>query len=271
VRKPVIQLLTPAGETVGFAKVGTNPLTRALVASEAIKLTDLRRDGLVCVEAPEVLHHGTWHGLEILVQRALTGAAAEEGSDALLEQAMVEVAAAHDVPVALLTEHPYLAGLRTRCSALPPSTSASALRETLDAVAVAVPVPVAFGSWHGDWSPWNMAVSDGRVLLWDWEHFETGVPAGYDALHYRIQELVRTGRAPGAAFAQAFAEAQILLDRFQDEEAAPLVCLLYATDIAIRYLRDNEAEGGTSLGDVARWLAPVLTGQRAQLAVGASR
>ena len=38
-RKPVLQLLTPDGETVGFAKIGVSPLTSSLVWAERDALT----------------------------------------------------------------------------------------------------------------------------------------------------------------------------------------------------------------------------------------
>ena len=46
---------------------------------------------------------------------------------------------------------------------------------------------LAFGAWHGDWTPWNMASTAGGLLVWDWERFATGVPVGFDALHYWLQ------------------------------------------------------------------------------------
>ena len=45
-RKPVLQLMTPQGQPVGFAKIGTSPLTRALVEAERDALTRLGRAGL---------------------------------------------------------------------------------------------------------------------------------------------------------------------------------------------------------------------------------
>ena len=54
---------------------------------------------------------------------------------------------------------------------------------------------LAMGSWHGDWTPWNMASTSAGLLLWDWERFTEGVPLGFDALHYRLQQ----GRGAGAS------------------------------------------------------------------------
>ncbi len=40
-RKPVLQLLSKAGETIGFAKIGINALTRELVTGERAALVKL--------------------------------------------------------------------------------------------------------------------------------------------------------------------------------------------------------------------------------------
>src|SRR5205823_2810261 len=55
------------------------------------------------------------------------------------------------------------------------------------------------------WTPWNMTMSRGRAIVWDWERFQTGIPVGYDAIHYRLQDaVIRDGSA-----AQAAAEAAV--------------------------------------------------------------
>ena len=41
---------------------------------------------------------------------------------------------------------------------------------------------LSYGSWHGDWTPWNMAITHTGLLVWDWERLDHGVPVGFDAL-----------------------------------------------------------------------------------------
>ena len=53
---------------------------------------------------------------------------------------------------------------------------------------------LAFGSWHGDWTRTNVAPHGHSVLAWDWERFGTGVPVGFDALHYDLLSSVTVGR-----------------------------------------------------------------------------
>src|SRR5690606_19279441 len=52
-------------------------------------------------------------------------------------------------------------------------------------------VELTLGAWHGDWTPWNMAWDGTQVLLWDFERFATGVPVGFDRVHYALQVVLR--------------------------------------------------------------------------------
>src|ERR1700710_2010115 len=70
-RKPVLQLLDRRGHAVGFAKLGVNELTRALVTAEAAALREIAKRDLGIVRAPKVLHAGAWNDLELLVIEAL--------------------------------------------------------------------------------------------------------------------------------------------------------------------------------------------------------
>lgn len=70
-RKPVLQLLGPAGEMVGYAKLGIGPLTDALVRAETAALTALAYPRLARVTVPQVRHAGRWSGHPLLVQSAV--------------------------------------------------------------------------------------------------------------------------------------------------------------------------------------------------------
>jgi hypothetical protein len=155
---------------------------------------------------------------------------------------------------------PYWRNLPLRLRALGQRDDAAALLRALGhAEAAASTTALPFGSWHGDWAPWNMTISDGCALVWDWERFETGVPAGYDAVHYALQQAVRGGMAAGPAAEEMLARAPGILAPFGlDPAAARLVAMLYLIEIGTRYLHDGQAEAGAQLGRVDRWLLPVL-------------
>jgi hypothetical protein len=56
-------------------------------------------------------------------------------------------------------------------------------------------MPMSFGTWHGDWAPWNMEWVDGHLFVWDWERCHDGVPFGLDVVHFWFQTALRRSNA----------------------------------------------------------------------------
>lgn len=269
-RKPVLQLLAPDGGLLGFAKVGVTDLTRDLVRAEAAALALLAAAPLERLAVPRLIHHGQWRGHEVLVQGGLSGSG-PAATWTQLSGAMAELARLRDTTRLAVARSLYWLGLGPRLADCPQRELAASVRQALRWLEpAAAATRLAFGSWHGDWTPWNMTTLGGRVMVWDWERFQTGVPVGYDALHYRLQQAVsRDGAAPQAAAEATLAGAAQALAPFGIEAAtAPLVATLYLAEIAIRYLRDGQAEAGARLGDVGNWLLPVLARHARELGTG---
>lgn len=262
-RKPVLQLLAPDGRALGYAKLGVDPLTRALVDAEAAALRRLADLPLGPVTVAGVRHHGDWHGHALLVQEALpvrlpraTAAAAEAAERA----AMVTVAGCLGVRRRSWAGSDHAARLADAVDALGARPEAGRLRAALKTVADLDPT-VAFGAWHGDWNGGNSAVlADGRVLVWDWERFEADVPVGYDELHRAVQTAIgNDGVEPVEAARALIAGADRTLAPFDpDGRGADLVAVLYLVELAARYLRDRQAEAGARLGHVDTWLLPAV-------------
>jgi Phosphotransferase enzyme family len=268
-RKPVLQLLTPRGAPVGFAKIGVNPLTRDLVRAEREALARLGGAALGDVTVPRVLHHGVWHGLEILVLSTLpVWQRRRRLPAARLIAAMSGVARVDGLSREHLADGGYLRRLRARLAAADDGAQRAALAEALDTVAArAGDAVLAYGAWHGDWTPWNMASTDLGLLVWDWERFTRGVPVGFDALHHRLQtELVPGRREPRAAAVSCIERAPELLAPFEvDAAQARLTAVLYLADLAIRYLTDRQEQAGAVRGAAGRWLIPAITGEVTRL------
>ncbi|MFF4809408.1 hypothetical protein ACFY03_14440 [Micromonospora chersina] len=262
-RKPVLQLLAPDGRALGYAKLGVDPLTRALVEAEAAVLRRLADLPLGPVTVAGVRHHGDWHGHALLVQEALpvrlpraTPAAAEAAERA----AMVAVAGCLGVRRRSWAGSDHAARLADAVDALGARPEAGRLRAALKTVGELDPT-VAFGAWHGDWNGGNSAVlADGRVLVWDWERFEADVPVGYDELHRVVQTAIgNDGVEPVEAARALIAGADRALAPFDPEgRGADLVAVLYLVELAARYLRDRQAEAGARLGHVDAWLLPAV-------------
>ncbi|MEV0230068.1 hypothetical protein [Nonomuraea sp. NPDC050786] len=110
-------------------------------------------------------------------------------------------------------------------------------------------------AWHGDLSPWNMCPSpDGRLLVWDWERYEVGVPYGFDLVHHFFQRALRSMAPPVAARACVARAVR---------ELAPLgLSAAVARQTAIRYLialaDRHAADGHAPLGPPETWLNPAV-------------
>jgi len=109
-----------------------------------------------------------------------------------------------------------------------------------------------------------MARTADGLLVWDWERFATGVPAGFDALHYQLQSDVVAGHAdPAAAAGRLVERAPALLAPLAvGPDAARLTALLYLAELSARYLADRQAEAGARLGAPGQWLIPALAAAR---------
>jgi hypothetical protein len=117
VQKPVLQVLSTTGETVAFAKLGINPLTRVLLTNEAAALQTLHRAALRHLAIPDLLHHGQWQGHEVLVQQAVHRAGSGLVGRGALRAATREVSEIRASGRVRLLESPYWRGLSTRVRA----------------------------------------------------------------------------------------------------------------------------------------------------------
>ncbi|MBO3732504.1 hypothetical protein [Glycomyces niveus] len=264
-RKPVLQILNGDAETVAFAKLGVNPLTRELVEAET---NATRRLSEFCdlrlLRVPELLHAGNWNGHNLMVTSALPSwDAPSDLGPSRRTAAMRELADACGTARSPLGESDYAARLRGRLKDLTErgETDADTLQtagETLlDRYAG---TELTFGAWHGDWSPWNTRETEDLVYLWDLERFETGVPYGFDAVHYRLQDhIVTRGADPTTAVLGLVAEAPSILAPMgvAPGESEP-TALLYLVDLAARYMGDQAERAGAALGALGRWLLPTL-------------
>jgi hypothetical protein len=250
-RKPVLQVLTPDARTVAYAKIGTTDLAGALVRHERAALDQVR--ALPTLRAPAVRRMARFGDCDVLILSALpVWAPRRPLSDAALAAAMAEVAR-------LAGTTPGRYSLAARLAEAPDTPDRAALTRELDRLP---DQPLQLGAWHGDWTPWNMAATTEGLLLWDWERFATGVPVGFDPLHYWLQtQVVHPSRDPAAAAAECIQAAPRLLAPLGvAPDAARLTARLYLAELSVRYLADRQAEAGARLGAPGRWLIPALIG-----------
>jgi len=182
---PVLQLFDDAGHPVGYAKVGTTPLTAELVRNEARVLRHLRRHPPRRLVVPRVVGDGVWAGCQLVVTEPLpTEVRALDRTMPPRCPLIGPGGPSLDSPLAAsawwgsVREHLVRpageVGVRTR-----------AALDALDQRCAGVELPL--GLSHGDWVPWNLALlhgGDGPALVaWDWEYGATDAPLGLDDVH----------------------------------------------------------------------------------------
>ena len=240
-RKPVVQVLTPQGELLAFAKIGWNEVTKDGVRSEADALAALD-GGTDLLATPRLVHRGPWLGHEILVTSPLPASVrryrAQDGAPSLAVSR--EVAGLRGTTRSTLAQSAYLGRLHSRIDAVAAAAVRPDIVEALDALLAAIAGRAAaseleFGMWHGDWSPWNLAHAGSRLAAWDWEYASDDVPVGSDAVHFRFQvAFIGRGMPITEAFSFAAQAAPDLLAGGIEEPE--LVTALHAAEIAVRYL-----------------------------------
>ena len=261
-RKPVVQLIGRDGQPVGYMKVGWNDLTRRLVRAEADMLRRLGGADPRGFTAPDLLHQGEWEGLDITISSALPHRLWRRGRRYALPPVAVsrEIAAIGGVEETTLGESGWWSRLRSRLApirqALPDGPAdppqgpagvagapgpAAALDGTLQRLEGLAGTRLVFGTWHGDWGPWNLRATPGRLLVWDWERSADHVPLGFDLLHFGYQTALQgLGQPPATAAATGRDRAAPhLAELGQRPGVEELLCDLYLLE---RLCRAAEAE-----------------------------
>jgi hypothetical protein len=237
-RKPVMQVLTDTGEVVAYAKLGWDALTRGLVSNEAAILGHWVKTSASTFDVPSLIFTGQWRGMELLVTSPVSRAAGFSGRrDLSLPIAQTnDVATLSGVEYRTLSESSFFTALRDRTAALE-GGRAEVFSQVLGTIAERYGAStLAFGSWHGDWAPWNMAWHRGRLFVWDWERCHPHVPVGFDALHYFFQVARTKGEGVGAAADTSLVQVSTLsralnVSRGYEE----LVLTLYLVTLFLRY------------------------------------
>ena len=235
-RKPVLQVLASDGAVVGYVKAAWNDLTSGLVRNEARVLADLAGAKPTTFTPPAFVAAGPWGDLELIAATALPNAARPDPAQILDPPMAViaEIAGLWGRSTARLADSPYWAGVRER---LDRRASSDVLQRAVDWIERRHGhTDIAFGAWHGDFTPWNMARLGGTTYLWDWER-SAPAPAGLDLLHFLFQGVCRfEGKAPAAAIERCSERLASLLPAL-DVEAGTERALwsLYRLELLLRY------------------------------------
>jgi len=240
-RKPVLQLMAPDGEIVAFAKIGWSPLTRELVRNEAAWLGYLGRSEMAGILVPRHIGVTEWRGLDVAVLGPVPIRAypmrrpGRPPSLAVFRQIATSTGTTDELlGESHFAERHIEQAAGTADAELVTRTLARHEEELLE-----------FGTWHGDFSPWNMSSGLRGISIIDWEFARPGVPVGFDVLHFGLQvNQNRRGLSADRALVQALESGRPTLERlgaFGSVAEATEACYLIELASRARLLLSNGA------------------------------
>lgn len=239
-RKPVLQVFADDGRTVAFVKVGVDETSRRLVRAEGANLKQVS-GSLKVTQAPTVLALDRFEEQDVLVLSPLEASQSHRRHPFPFD-AMAEVSRVCGTNEWPLADSPFWAHIGETAQTSADSEPLLLTRRYEQVKQRWADAVLEFGSWHGDWAPWNCGPHGGRVQVWDWERFASDVPVGFDVIHYAAQ-MVRHGQA-GTQRSQAQLRDQLarLLRQMHAHRAAAqadLVLALYLLEIAVRFSKSG--------------------------------
>lgn len=192
--KPLLQLFDTTGSPRGYAKVGWNVSTRRRVTNETLALLRFQAAALPSLRLPELMHAGRFRDAVVSVTAPLPSSVRPPKSFDIPPTATVStaLAVATGTTRAALPCSAYWRRLRRRAEAVHADGQHEALAVVLKDFLRLVEREAGarmlnFGSWHGDWAPWNVGYFEGVLWAWDWEHSSDDVPLGFDVVHWLFQ------------------------------------------------------------------------------------
>jgi len=249
-RKPILQVFSADGTPLGFVKVGWNDWTRDAVRREAAGLRACADGATDRLGAPVLLRHDEWHGLELLITAPIPAGVRRIAVRSPLPDVEVlrEISRLSEPHAGELATSPWWLGLHSRIARV----ADPATRAELDAMTSRVEdagghARLEFGTWHGDFVPWNLAWVGSRLYAWDWESSAAQAPVGFDALHFYFQVAFVARQLPLEEAALAALKAAPALSALGVAAAAHrLVAALHLLEL---YVSHEVARGETSRAD----------------------
>jgi hypothetical protein len=195
--KPVFQVMRMDGGIVAYAKLGWNDATIGLVRNESSSLRQLEATVFSTAIIPRVTHAGWFRDKYVLVQEAVAGTTDDSPRELdqrhmsfLLEmatRATGTICATRKIEGQLqsirqLGFHYYAYLLEHSSGYCDRHMRGRRVRRV---------------AGHGDFAPWNIRVTGGKLLVLDWEYAQPA-PAAFDLFHFLIGTAVELERHSAA-------------------------------------------------------------------------
>jgi phosphotransferase family enzyme len=220
IRKLTIQVMRTDGEVLGYLKFPMTPEAVGRIRSESAMLAHLSNFSALRSQIPRVLFAGEWGQDYVLFRTAGSPLPGPAELGAFHQEFLKNLwtiesfdksggRIVEEVGTYWRTAEQRLdSGWRDLGRAA--LTTASQELSNLD---------VRCGMTHGDFTPWNTCICDGRLFVFDWELAETKAPHHWDIFHFQLQVANLLKR-------KVFQ--QLPMNRSSGERALYLLYLLYS-------------------------------------------
>jgi hypothetical protein len=257
-RKPILQIFNAQGRTLAYAKLGDRAEALEDVQAEAVALRRIEGRLPARLEVPAVLHTGTWRETFVMLLTPLRISMWQRpgGQMAVPTTEMLMLSEAFAEPDQRFEESALRADLQRGLEVLDDQTLRDQLAALLPALDLLAPDhALRVGAWHGDWTSWNMARARDRVLLWDWERFETGVLQGLDHCHFLVNAHTRRHGFDATTILRALRDVQPV---GQAPDAAAVTVAAYLARLALRYSLGAQGPTGSLIAARAQSVVDAL-------------
>ena len=198
-RKATIQVVSPSGAVLAFAKAAAQGRAADRIAAEERVLGRLAGYGALAGHIPQLLGSFAWRGASVLLLSPGPGAAGPQTADARHVELLAALHRA-TASMAPFRTSPFRGRLALGVMELLPELQRPwrlrllAVCERLDRRLGAQPTPCVLA--HRDFTPWNTQSGPGGLFVLDWEMAEAGaLPLG-DALCFSARQAM-VGLASG--------------------------------------------------------------------------
>jgi hypothetical protein len=190
-RKPVVQMMDAQGHILGYAKIGHDAASNALVQNETRVLQELATAPWQALALPQVLATGWWQG------HCLCVLSAPHTPCRRLPQRLtpLHVAALRELWTMQmewmpLSSSPFWMTLVQHVEQVEDPYYRSTLEQGMaNAEKWLAKHPLPFHFCHGDFTPWNLQRERNKLFLVDWECAAKAGPPMWDLCHFIFQTL----------------------------------------------------------------------------------
>ena len=238
-RKLAVQIMDSHGNLKGFAKLSREPAVRALLIHEAKTLKRVEALDLRTAYVPRVLFCGEHGDCTLLVTDTLktprTSSTTHftEAHYAFVQELARKTVESDKTPVAHIA-----ANFRGRADRIEAHLGETWLKRLHAAIRFlesqqAQSLPTSLS--HGDFTPWNTFLVNGRLYVFDWEYSEAKLPASNDVIHFLLNQPQMRNLPTQAKLEAATAS---LLQPWAgiQREAVPAVQIIYLLSQSLRQI-----------------------------------